>query len=115
MVVITEGAALPHMSAFIDMYLGCFMKTRRREKNVKIFCTSVLCWNRGRSNADKENAAQNNAPKKSRHIRERLFGDDVSPRRKSGNSPIKHAAALGRVLGTLSMQRPKLSQRHRSI
>jgi hypothetical protein len=35
MVVITEGAALPHMSAFIDMYLGCFMKTRRREKKRK--------------------------------------------------------------------------------
>ena len=39
------------------------------------------------------------------HIRERLFGDDVSPRRKTGNSPIKDAEALGRVLGALGASR----------
>jgi len=33
------------------------------------------------------------------HIRERLFGDDAAPRKKPGNSPIKDAEALGRVLG----------------
>lgn len=39
------------------------------------------------------------------HIRERLFGDEVSPRRKPGNSPIKDAEALGRVLGALGGSR----------
>ena len=39
------------------------------------------------------------------HIRERLFGGDVSPRRKPGNSPIKDAEALGRVLGALGASR----------
>ena len=39
------------------------------------------------------------------HIRERLFGDDVSPRRKPGNSPIEDAEALGRVLGALGASR----------
>ena len=39
------------------------------------------------------------------HIRERLFGKDVGPRRKPGNSPIKDAAALGRVLGALGASR----------
>lgn len=41
----------------------------------------------------------------SAHIRERLFGDDVSPRKKLGNSPIKDAEALGRVLGALGASR----------
>lgn len=39
------------------------------------------------------------------HIRERLFGDDVTPRKKPGNSPIKDAEALGRVLGALGGSR----------
>lgn len=39
------------------------------------------------------------------HIRERLFGDDATPRRKPGNSPIKDAEALGRVLGALGGSR----------
>ena len=39
------------------------------------------------------------------HIRERLFGKDVGLRRKPGNSPIKDAAALGRVLGALGASR----------
>jgi hypothetical protein len=41
----------------------------------------------------------------SAHIRESLFGDDVSPRRKPGNSPVKDAEALGRVLGALGGSR----------
>tara|TARA_Y100000815_G_scaffold190167_2_gene173604 strand:- start:3398 stop:3742 length:345 start_codon:yes stop_codon:yes gene_type:complete len=39
------------------------------------------------------------------HIRERLFGDQVSPRKKSGNSPVKDTEALGRVLGALGQSR----------
>lgn len=39
------------------------------------------------------------------HIRERLFGDDPAPRKKPGNSPIKDAEALGRVLGALGGSR----------
>ncbi len=39
------------------------------------------------------------------HIRERLFGDDATPRKKPGNSPIKDAEALGRVLGALGGSR----------
>lgn len=39
------------------------------------------------------------------HIRERLFGKDVEPRRRPGNSPIKDAEALGRVLGALGASR----------
>ncbi|WP_295537607.1 hypothetical protein [uncultured Thioclava sp.] len=41
----------------------------------------------------------------SAHIRERLFGDEVSPRRKPGNCPIQDAEALGRVLGALGGSR----------
>lgn len=39
------------------------------------------------------------------HIRERLFGDEVSPRKKRGNSPVKDTEALGRVLGALGQSR----------
>lgn len=39
------------------------------------------------------------------HIRERLFGDDATPRKKPGNSPVKDAEALGRVLGALGGSR----------
>ena len=39
------------------------------------------------------------------HIRERLFGDDVTPRRKSGKSPVKDGEALGRLLGALGGSR----------
>lgn len=39
------------------------------------------------------------------HIREALFGDDASPRKKPGNSPVKDAEALGRVLGALGASR----------
>lgn len=35
------------------------------------------------------------------HIREELFGDNVSPRRRPGNSSVKDAEALARVLGAL--------------
>ena len=35
----------------------------------------------------------------STHIRELLFGDDVTPRKRPGNSPVGDAEALGRVLG----------------
>ncbi len=41
----------------------------------------------------------------SAHIRERLFGDEVSPRKKPGNSPIKDVEALGCVLGALGASR----------
>jgi len=41
----------------------------------------------------------------SAHIRECLFGDDVAPRRKSGNSPVKDGEALGRLLGALGGSR----------
>ena len=39
------------------------------------------------------------------HIRERLFDDGATPRKKPGNSPIKDAEALGRVLGALGGSR----------
>ncbi len=39
------------------------------------------------------------------HIRDRLFGEDVARRKKPGNSPIKDAEALGRVLGALGGSR----------
>ena len=39
------------------------------------------------------------------HIREELFGDDVSPRKRPGNSPVKDAEALARVLGALGASR----------
>ncbi|MCR9135722.1 MAG: hypothetical protein NXI27_07000 [Alphaproteobacteria bacterium] len=38
-------------------------------------------------------------------IRERLFGDGVSPRKKIGNGPVQDAEALGRVLGALGSSR----------
>lgn len=41
----------------------------------------------------------------SAHIRECLFGDDATPRRKSGKSPVKDAEALGRLLGALGGSR----------
>ena len=39
------------------------------------------------------------------YIRERLFGGDVAPRRRRGNSPVKDHEALGRVLGALGQSR----------
>lgn len=39
------------------------------------------------------------------YIRERLFGDDATPRKRRGNSPIKDHEALGRVLGALGRSR----------
>lgn len=39
------------------------------------------------------------------YIRERLFGDDVSPRKKSGGRPVEDQEALGRVLGALGQSR----------
>lgn len=39
------------------------------------------------------------------YIRERLLGDDVAPRRKPGNSPVKDKDALGRVVGALGASR----------
>ncbi|MGJ0453944.1 MAG: hypothetical protein ACR65T_12065 [Methylocystis sp.] len=39
------------------------------------------------------------------HIRERLFGDDTAPRKRRGNSRVKDAEALGRVLGALGESR----------
>ena len=39
------------------------------------------------------------------HIRERLFGDDVSVRKKPGNTAVGDAEALGRVLGALGNSR----------
>ncbi|MDF1803211.1 hypothetical protein [Thalassovita sp.] len=39
------------------------------------------------------------------HIREKLFGDDVTPRKRPGNSPVQDAEALGRVLGALGASR----------
>lgn len=39
------------------------------------------------------------------HIREALFGEDATPRKKPGNSPVKDAEALGRVLGALGASR----------
>lgn len=41
----------------------------------------------------------------SAHIRDCLFGDDVSLRRKSGSSPVKDGEALGRLLGALGGSR----------
>lgn len=39
------------------------------------------------------------------YIRERLLGDDVSPRTRRGNSPVKDKDALGRVMGALGASR----------
>lgn len=39
------------------------------------------------------------------HIRARLFGNDVTPRKRRGNSPIRDKEALGRVLGALGQSR----------
>ena len=39
------------------------------------------------------------------YIRERLFGEDVTPRTVQGKFPIKDQAALGRVLGALGASR----------
>lgn len=41
----------------------------------------------------------------SAHIREKLFGDDVTPRKRPGNSPLGDTEALGRVLGALGASR----------
>lgn len=41
----------------------------------------------------------------SAYIREKLFGDDVSPRKKRTNRPVADAEALGRVLGALGGSR----------
>lgn len=41
----------------------------------------------------------------SAYIRERVLGDDAAPRKRRGNSPIKDAEALGRVLGALGASR----------
>ncbi|MDT8329068.1 MAG: hypothetical protein RQ750_17130 [Roseovarius sp.] len=41
----------------------------------------------------------------STHIRDCLFGDDVTPRKRPGNSPVKDAEALGRILGALGASR----------
>lgn len=51
------------------------------------------------------------------HIRERLFGEDVTPRKHRGNSPIKDHEALGRVLGALGQSRlsSNLNQLARSV
>lgn len=39
------------------------------------------------------------------YIRERLFGEDVTPRTTRGKFPVKDQAALGRVLGALGASR----------
>ncbi len=39
------------------------------------------------------------------YIRERLFGEDVTPRTIQGKFPVKDHAALGRVLGALGSSR----------
>ncbi|MBV50677.1 MAG: plasmid mobilization relaxosome protein MobC [Sulfitobacter sp.] len=39
------------------------------------------------------------------YIRERLFGEDVTPRTTRGKFPVKDHAALGRVLGALGQAR----------
>ena len=39
------------------------------------------------------------------YIREKLLGDDVAPRSRRGNSPVKDKEALGRVLGALGGSR----------
>lgn len=41
----------------------------------------------------------------STHIREKLFGDGATLRKRPGNSPIGDAEALGRVLGALGASR----------
>lgn len=41
----------------------------------------------------------------SAHIREKLFGEDVTPRKRLGNSPVRDSEALGRVLGALGASR----------
>lgn len=41
----------------------------------------------------------------STHIRELLFGDNATPRKRPGNSPVGDAEALGRVLGALGASR----------
>ncbi len=41
----------------------------------------------------------------SAYIRERLFGDDATPRKKRGLSPVADTEALGRVLGALGGSR----------
>lgn len=39
------------------------------------------------------------------YIRERLFGDNVAPRKKRGNSPVQDKEALGRMAGALGQSR----------
>ncbi|MEM1040792.1 MAG: hypothetical protein AAGI12_15125 [Pseudomonadota bacterium] len=41
----------------------------------------------------------------SAYIREQLFGEDASPRKKPGNSPVRDKEALGRVVGALGASR----------
>lgn len=41
----------------------------------------------------------------SAHIREKLFGENVTPRKRPGNSPVGDSEALGRVLGALGASR----------
>ena len=41
----------------------------------------------------------------SAYIREQLFGEEAAPRKRLGNSPVKDAEALGRVLGALGGSR----------
>ncbi|SDL58839.1 MobC family plasmid mobilization relaxosome protein [Aliiruegeria lutimaris] len=41
----------------------------------------------------------------SAYIRERLFGEDATPRKKRVNGPVQDAEALGRVLGVLGGSR----------
>lgn len=41
----------------------------------------------------------------SAYIREKLFGDDASPRRRPGYRPVEDAEAFGRVLGALGSSR----------
>lgn len=41
----------------------------------------------------------------STHIREKLFGDDATPRKRPGNSPVGDAEALARILGALGASR----------
>lgn len=41
----------------------------------------------------------------SAYIREKLFGDDASPRKRLTNRPVEDAEALGRVLGALGSSR----------
>ncbi|MEM7192531.1 MAG: hypothetical protein AAF405_06615 [Pseudomonadota bacterium] len=39
------------------------------------------------------------------YIRERLLGEDTTPRKRRGNSPVKDKEALGRVMGALGASR----------